>query len=337
MYIITDKYSYYLELKTGLMNITEKNKLIRDRGFILEVYERLQFNFSFVCDPFTFFRIVLIPLKGIVHNDDRAKYYITAHDTIILSEEYNYSDIKSINKFNIQITPMYISLVCRANNNKTLEYLQKKKFLLHISKNNHLNSFLLCDACRNGYVGLLELWKHSGLKFPSEFNENESLAFRYAFEYNNVNILQWLVNNNFSMGDFTITSENINQASYNGHINVLEWWKHSGLPLEYNQDIIFYLITKNDQVKALEWWKNSGLTLKNNRLLIFRSIEVVEWWKNSGLKLKYFYCPKNLFNRLDNDTKRWLNNTSKFRTLCIKAVRKSAKIYLNIKNKFIFR
>jgi hypothetical protein len=335
MYIITDKYSYYLELKTGLMNITEKNKLIRDRGFILEVYEMLQFNFSFVFDPFKFFRIALIPLKGIVRNDYYSKDYITAHDTIILSEEYNYSDIKSIYKFNIQITHMYISLVCRANNNKTLEYLQKKKCLLHISKNDHLNSFLLCGACKNGYVELLELWKHSGLKFSSKFNE--SLAFRYAFEYNNVNILQWLVNNNFSMGDFTITSENINQASYNGHINVLEWWKNSGLPLEYDQDIIFYLITKNDQVKALEWWKNSGLTLKNNRLLIFKSTEVVEWWKNSGLKLKYFYCSKDLYNKLDNDTKRWLDNTYKFRTLLMKALRKSAKIYVNIKNKFISR
>lgn len=54
------------------------------------------------------------------------------------------------------------------------------------------------------------------------------------------------------------TSAAINQASGNGHVAVLEWWKQSGLELKYRGNAIEYA-SRNGHVAVLEWWKQSGL------------------------------------------------------------------------------
>jgi len=80
----------------------------------------------------------------------------------------------------------------------------------------------------------------------------------------------------------------MNWTSQYGHVDVLEWWKNSGLELKYN-DFAMDLASEDGHINVLDWWKNSGLELKyTDDAMLYASycghINVLEWWKNSGLK-----------------------------------------------------
>lgn len=83
----------------------------------------------------------------------------------------------------------------------------------------------------------------------------------------------------------------IHQASAFGQIDVLQWWKDSGLELKYSNDCLDFA-SISDKVKVLTWWKESGLPLKYthealDRALQYRNVAALEWWKGSGLHLRY--------------------------------------------------
>ena len=80
-------------------------------------------------------------------------------------------------------------------------------------------------------------------------------------------------------------------ASKNGHVKVLEWFKNSGYEFKYNQCAIDFA-SGYGHIKVLEWFKNSGYEFKYDRYAIINAcnrghIKVLEWFKNSGYELKY--------------------------------------------------
>jgi hypothetical protein len=48
-------------------------------------------------------------------------------------------------------------------------------------------------------------------------------------------------------------------ASQYGHVEVLEWWKNSGLECKWSDAA---MDGASRDVEVLEWWKNSGLEWK---------------------------------------------------------------------------
>lgn len=118
----------------------------------------------------------------------------------------------------------------------------------------------------------LNMWKNSQMKYSQihiHSNSNTIFsAFSLVYSYYAVDV-----------------------ASENGYIDVLNWWKDSGLYLEYLESAMDRA-SRNGRINVLIWWKNSGLKLKySTNAMNWASanglIDVLNWWKNSGLELKY--------------------------------------------------
>ena len=56
----------------------------------------------------------------------------------------------------------------------------------------------------------------------------------------------------------------INNASREGHIQVLEWFKNSGYEFKYDQ-WAFNCASWKGNIQVLEWFKNSGYKIKYNK------------------------------------------------------------------------
>ncbi|RKP17230.1 hypothetical protein ROZALSC1DRAFT_24408 [Rozella allomycis CSF55] len=83
----------------------------------------------------------------------------------------------------------------------------------------------------------------------------------------------------------------MNWASQNGHLNVLEWWKNSGVELKWSEDAMDWA-GRDVHIDVLDWWKKSGLELKWSEDAMdlaseYGHLNVLEWWKKSGLELKW--------------------------------------------------
>lgn len=89
-------------------------------------------------------------------------------------------------------------------------------------------------------------------------------------------------------------SDAIDGASRNGQVPSLDWWLHSGLPMEYTEAALEMASAKN-QIDVLDWWKDQSkrynLHLKIGRVMDMAStaghVEVIEWWSRSQLDFKY--------------------------------------------------
>ncbi len=108
----------------------------------------------------------------------------------------------------------------------TIEAIQKFKFII--------NDCYIYKVCELGLVDILEYLKNTG-KISADAD------YFYAC----------------GMYDLYFLDE----ASTNGHIDVLEWWKNSGLPLKYDERAL-KLAQINGNVDVVNWWKNSGLLSK---------------------------------------------------------------------------
>ena len=126
--------------------------------------------------------------------------------------------------------------------------------------------------------------------------------------------------------DDSYSSESIDNASANGKIDVLNWWKTAnkkyGLELKYTEKSI-NLASKYDRIDSLNWWINSELELKYNHNAIDWAssqgkIRILDWWlSKSKDKLVQFEYTSNSIDNAKMEEKqlfkliKWWVNTNK--------------------------
>uniref|UniRef100_A0A6C0ECJ4 Ankyrin repeat protein n=1 Tax=viral metagenome TaxID=1070528 RepID=A0A6C0ECJ4_9ZZZZ len=141
------------------------------------------------------------------------------------------------------------------------------------------------SLCESGKLNILDyLFKHN------KITEYHDISLDLASRNDHINILEWWYNSGLPL-PLKCSERALELASAKGHVNILEWWKKSGLPLEYDENVLRYA-SNNKNINVLDWWLNSGLPLKYsekilNDILVFGGIDVLRWWFNSKLLLKY--------------------------------------------------
>ncbi len=114
----------------------------------------------------------------------------------------------------------------------------------------------------------------------------------YAAQNGQAAALEWWV----SSGIPTAHEETVARiASANGHVNVLQLWKHcKGEKMQYDNQVLVGP-TKNGHVDVLEWWKESAYTVEYKTCDIEEALEdslggsgedrIRAWWARNGLNL----------------------------------------------------
>lgn len=74
-------------------------------------------------------------------------------------------------------------------------------------------------------------------------------------------VLYWCKESKFEMRwnfDMKWTDNAIDWASQNEHVEVLNWWKDSGLEMRWTKSAVYFAVQKC-HVAVLEWWRESEL------------------------------------------------------------------------------
>lgn len=158
------------------------------------------------------------------------------------------------------------------------------------------NKTIYDDLARFGYcyLRIVNLQNNDRImKYPHGY-KGSSLISMFTFLSNNV-----ILSDRYYLYDpktirkfnIKIDKDYITGACIMRDVKFLEWWKNSGLPLKYDEDLLGW-ISNDGRVDVLTWWLNSGLPLKYDEYVLDRAsecghMEVLKCWFNSGLPLKY--------------------------------------------------
>lgn len=146
-------------------------------------------------------------------------------------------------------------------------------------------------SIRFGYTAILDfLYTHKRLDFEREYGKHGQLLPAKASLYGRTQILAWWLARFGPSEKLTYDKDAIDSACRNGHVAVLDWWKHSGLPLLYSEASLDHASAVG-HITVLDWWKHSGLPLRIGRVMEGASgaghVDVLEWWHTSKLDFKY--------------------------------------------------
>jgi hypothetical protein len=150
----------------------------------------------------------------------------------------------------------------------------------------------LCTASSEGAVELLAFLRRRqealGRPCPVEAGWQQSwYPMDAASRGGHVDVLQWWKESGLEL---KWSNHAMNAASRSGHVAVLQWWKESGLEVKWSE----YAMDEasgNGYINVLRWWKESGFDMKWSGGALYGAskhgrVAVLQWWKESGLYLR---------------------------------------------------
>ncbi|BCS82736.1 putative ankyrin repeat protein [Cotonvirus japonicus] len=252
--------------------------------------------------------------------------------TIIVHEFYSLFDVKTYNKFGLNISDNkylanYASKHCRIDVLEILKFVHTiipcdfnsmdwasehghtsvLNWWLNYFKNHKYNNTLdikkiysyesLDLASKNNHIEVLDWWLNS--KLVCKYDK----ALQYASKNKNLLVLDWWKNSGLYLN---IHSNILDNASRNNHEDVLIWWLnyYKENPNQYNEiNSHFPLLhaSGNGFTNILNIWKNSGLKLYNpyDVMDCSKDVKTLEWWKRSGLQLNYSHTAIDCYSTVE--------------------------------------
>ena len=124
--------------------------------------------------------------------------------------------------------------------------------------------------------------------------DGKTIPTKASAYYGRTDILDWWAKSP-SFLEKQYDTEALNGASGRGFVQVLEWWRCSGLPLKYSE-AAFEGASSKGHLHVLEWWREAfiqdpTITLKPGRALLaaaqWGQTDVVRWWEESGIAVDH--------------------------------------------------
>jgi hypothetical protein len=134
-------------------------------------------------------------------------------------------------------------------------------------------SSIISNASKHGHVDILTWWFNSGLEFNYDSNAIDNASLN-----GHLHVLEWWLNNSRSNNRLKLIYTSNAMDTIN--IDVLNWWKNSGLTLKYRSDILVDKSACTMESCMLKRYYDVGI------LYMPKPIEVVKWWLNSGLPIE---------------------------------------------------
>ncbi|KAK3381483.1 flavoprotein [Podospora didyma] len=130
--------------------------------------------------------------------------------------------------------------------------------------------------------------------FPHIFKcfDGKTIPTKASAYYGRTDILDWWARSP-SFLEKQYDAEALNLASMRGFVQVLEWWRRSGLPLKYTE-AAFELASSKGHLHVLEWWRDAfkedaSIPPKPGRALLaaaqWGQTDVIGWWEESGIPI----------------------------------------------------
>ncbi|KAI9188264.1 hypothetical protein H9P43_002655 [Blastocladiella emersonii ATCC 22665] len=119
------------------------------------------------------------------------------------------------------------------------------------------------------------------------FNLNFTPSFNAAALAANLPLLKEYVKYRDPKNKFFVDTSALCDVCRKGRVDVLEWWLSSGIPFPKCS-----LYFETEHVAVLDFWRRSGLDLEYDEGSVDTAAErgwihVLEWWRTSGLEFKY--------------------------------------------------
>lgn len=116
----------------------------------------------------------------------------------------------------------------------------------------------ICYATQNGHADVVCWWLQSGIAFP-----HEDAVAKLASTHGHVDILQ--VWHELKGSKMIFDNQVLVGATKSGNVKVLEWWKKSGLKVEYKTCDVEEALEDGDEgergTEVRRWWAKNGLNL----------------------------------------------------------------------------
>ena len=155
-------------------------------------------------------------------------------------------------------------------------------------------------ASSQGHLSVLEWWKSQSTAVDDTSANVDSSKIRlkpckstsYATQNGHTEVVRWWVQSGIAFqGEDTIAK----LASTHGHVDILQLWHElKGSQMIFDNQVLVGA-TKGGNVQVLEWWKKSGMKVEYKTCDVEealedghegeRGVEVRRWWARNGLNL----------------------------------------------------